>query len=304
MKIFLDSSQYVHRGQGLLGSNSSGSFVIVALVFLSHAGAGGIGKTTALKRLAMTWAKRESEELKPFDLVFYLALNSVQNNSTLEDLILQQHTALKNRKVSPCDVRNILEGEGHPRVLLLFDGYDEYKKGSNSHIDNVLTKRGSVPNCCVLVSSRDTKDIGELRQSMNREAQIAGFDPERVVEYITKFLGNEYLCLLLIQNAIKCGIAGRIWPYDCGIMKIPMFLHMICVLFQRKIPIPGTKTGVVAAFVQGSTDWEAIPRAEAKRDEERKDTLDEALRKLGKVAWERLKEKRKSLLFTKVSNHR
>ena len=53
----------------------------------------------------------------------------VNDNSSLEQIILKQH-GLK-RKLSEAEISSILTGETGGKVLILFDGYDEYAEGTN-----------------------------------------------------------------------------------------------------------------------------------------------------------------------------
>ncbi len=55
----------------------------------------------------------------------------MEGNDPLENVIMQQHGRLKTEKVSPSEIKAILQGEtnGHMEtnghILLIFDGYDE-----------------------------------------------------------------------------------------------------------------------------------------------------------------------------------
>ena len=84
-------------------------------------------------------------------------------------------------------------------------------------------------------------------------------------------------------------------------MQIPILLHMICVLFQRKVSLPKTRTGIISAIADRCSDWEEIRKSGMKTKKKWKATLEVALVKLGKLAWHRLREANKDLVFTKVS---
>ena len=74
---------------------------------------------------------------------------------------------------------------------------------------------------------------------------------------------------------------------------------MICMLFMSNSSLPETRTGVMQAIVDRSINRESI-RAKGKKALDR---TKEALYKLGKLAWEGLKQKRKKLIFEKVTMH-
>ena len=50
------------------------------------------------------------DQLKEFDLVFYLALNVVSKDENIEDIIIKQHKVVKENNVHPKEVKAIVEG--------------------------------------------------------------------------------------------------------------------------------------------------------------------------------------------------
>ena len=60
-------------------------------------------------------------------------------------MIIQQHGRLKSKDVRKDQIAVILQER---KVLLLFDGYDEYKKGANTAITN------TIDNYFVIITSR------------------------------------------------------------------------------------------------------------------------------------------------------
>ncbi len=259
-------------------------------------GQGGVGKSTSLKQLALLWANKESEELKPFDIIFHIALKFVKTNEPLAEIILKQHKGLCRQNVSSAKIAQILKEETQQKVLLMLDGHDEYTPGTNSDIDKAITK-DSLPNCCILLTSRDRSKLNEIRPYMDVEAEITGFDPSKVKEYITKYLESANECKQLIQMAKNSKlISSKV----SGVMQVPIMLHMICVLFKSKVSLPKTRTGVISAIVERCPDWEEIRRSGKKTEAEMKILLGEALVKLGKLCWERLQQGNKDLIFTQA----
>ncbi len=264
-------------------------------------GAGGVGKSTSLKHISLAWANGESTQLEQFDFVFHAALKFAKGGQSLEEMIIEQHTALKRQMAHPVEIRKILQGEMNQKVLLLLDGYDEYNKGTSHDVDNTLS-RECFPNTCMLLTSRDTKEVGELRPHIDVEAEITGFDPERTEEYITKYLGSVAKCQKLValatKNQLRRETDGKI---DYGIMQVPIMLHMICVLFLRKVSLPKTRTEIMSAITERCPDWEEIRKSGMKTKKEWKAALEAALIKVGHVVWQRLVEGNKDLVFLKAS---
>ncbi len=236
----------------------------------------------------------------------------MKEGQTLEEAIVKQHKELKSRKVTSIEIQNILNGPFGSKVLLLLDGHDEYKEGRSESVNEAIT-RDSLPDCTVLLTSRDTDKLIQLRHHMDVEAEITGFDPKRVKEYITKFLESSEKCEELLSTAHSRGVIWRWYNADdtdeiknekinYGILQIPILLHMICVLFQTKVSLPNTMTGIYQAITERCADWEQLKQSGTKTDEEMKKALEAALVKLGELCWQQLKERNKDLVFSKVSH--
>ncbi len=271
-------------------------------LFFLYPGVGGVGKSTSLKQLALLWTNRESEELKQFDIVFHIALKSVKQGESIADVILKQHKGLKRQNVTANDVGNILN-DTNQKVLLMLDGHDEYTPGTSVYIDTAIC-RDSLPNCCIVLTSRDRNQLNEVRPFMDVEAEITGFDPERVEEYITKYLESSEKGKDLIGMAKNRNIIS--WhdsKWDYGILQVPILLHMICVLYQAAISLPETMTAVISAIVERCPDWEEIRKSGRNTEAEMRVLLDDALVKLGKLCWKRLQQGNKDLIFAQASTN-
>ena len=134
-----------------------------------------MGKTTALKHVALTWAGDGDGKLRDkFQIAFHIALKHVKADNSLEEIIVAQHNVLKANKVEPAEIKFILE-DSSTKVLLLIDGHDQYKTGCNTHIDEAI-KKESLWNSWMVLSSRETDDIRKLKKYMNVELEIKGFN--------------------------------------------------------------------------------------------------------------------------------
>ncbi len=154
--------------------------------FLSFPGQGGVGKTTAIKHLALSWAEKNSPELNKFHFVFHIALKLVKDNCPIEDIIIAQHNGLKANQIKPGEITTILNKR---KCLVLVDGHDEYKTGTNSNIDGALSKE-HLWNCSIILTSREKGVTKKLRDYMDAEAEILGFANKDVPVYMEKHLGD------------------------------------------------------------------------------------------------------------------
>ena len=258
-----------------------------------------MGKSTAMKHIAISWADGTSEDLKKFQLVFHISLKHVKDNSPMENIIIAQHSGLKANKVNPDEVKSILGDTDN--ILLLIDGHDEYKTGCNSDVDAALRKE-HLWNCWMILTSRETEQIKEIKEYMDAEAEILGFDESKVEEYISKFLENADKTKMLLSQAHQNNLClyNKDYGYFFGfsLMKIPILLHMICMLFACNLALPSSQTGILQAIVDRCIDREAI-RAKGQKAV---DKTKQALFKLGNLAWQGLNKPGKKLIFEKVKS--
>ena len=194
--------------------------------FVCHLGSGGNGKSTAMKHLAKIWADSSAQKLKIFDFIFHVALNKVQSEEDIENIIIEQHKGLKGNDVHPAKIKVIIRGPHSQKVVLIFDGHDEYKSGTNSDIDHAITKE-YLRDCLIILSSRETGCLREIREIMDAEVEITGFDNAGVKEYATQCLESAKKCEELLE---KAEINNSMFDY--GILHIPIFLNMICILLS------------------------------------------------------------------------
>ena len=160
-----------------------------------------------MKHLALIWSEGSLQEMQKFDFLFHICLKNVRKSQSIEHMIIEQHKGLSGNSVQLEEITTILDGPTSRKILLLLDGYDEYKPGTNTDIDTTIT-RCSLRNCSVIITSRETNELPKIRQFMDAEAEITGFDKVRVEEYITKYLGSTELCQELLEHAHMVNLAN------------------------------------------------------------------------------------------------
>ena len=263
-----------------------------------------MGKSTEMKHLAISWADGTSEELKKFDFVFHIALKHVKRNSgSIEDIIIAQHSRLKAKKVKPAEIRSILEGDTN-KVLLLLDGHDEYKTGYNVDIDEAIRKE-SLGDIWLILTSRETEQLYDVKKYMDAEVEIQGFNDISVKDYVFRHMDDDEKAIKLIKEAEARGMLSH-----RGIFNVPMLLTMMCSLYEGTASaLPKTKTGLLGCIVQKCVNREAIRSEDKKTIAKAQEVfntdkwpphISEAFLKVGELAWEKLNEPGKNLIFDKV----
>ena len=243
----------------------------------------GIGKSTFVKKLAMDWAElhenRLTDEqraiLKKFELAVIIDLKKVSKYQNLRDIISASHifadedTAMKDGLLSYIT-------HNQDKVLLVFDGYDEYRFGSNSEIFEIF-KGNKLRNCCVLITTRISK-ADELKEFKDVHAEITGFSKEDICSFMVRMLGDETQVNALQVHLFKRNV------YDLA--RVPLLLLFFCTLWKEGSAqsFPDSKTKLYVAIVQYILDHNESKCSPA--NFRKVEDFKEILAEIGKVALE------------------
>ena len=186
----------------------------------------GIGKTTFVKKLLVDWSNLEEakmdEELKnalrKFDLVVSINLKDVSKCQTLKEVVSGSLLFPEDDEKSVDDLLCYMRAN-QDKVLLVFDGYDEYRTGSkaeerygsrsNSPIFGIF--HGNIlRDCTVLVTTRSSR-ADEIRGAADIQAEITGFNMFDREDFMRKMLGSEtdvddlltFLCMSGMQDLAR-----------------------------------------------------------------------------------------------------
>ena len=132
--------------------------------------------------------------------------------------------------------------EQSTEYLLIMDGYDEYKPGTNRDIDRVI--ESSIGNYFLILTSRPDLPSNEgqyvskeIRDRMDGEIMIEGFTEESIQKCSAQYLESEEQSDTMLAQAVNAGIEG--------LLKVPIVLLMVCVLFYENATLPQTWTKIV-----------------------------------------------------------
>ena len=89
----------------------------------------------------------------------------------------------------------------------MFDGYDNYVRGTNDDIDSAI--ENTIGDCFLIVTAQTGSGNGNsdgidlaIRKSFDAELIIAGLDKNRIRESVTSYLEDETKAQTFIQEAI------------------------------------------------------------------------------------------------------
>ncbi|KAJ7372155.1 hypothetical protein OS493_020581 [Desmophyllum pertusum] len=219
--------------------------------------------------------ENQKNALKKFELVVVVNLKEVSKCQSLRDVINccdifpEEETVLTEGLLSYIT-------KNQEKVLLVFDGYDEYRCGSNSEIYEIF-KGKKLRNCCVLITTRISK-ADELREFKDVHAEITGFSEEDREAFMRRMLGGETeakeLRSLLSRKKLK------------DLARVPLLLLFFCTLWKKgKLKcFPETKTKLYLAIVQHVLYFSQGKHSPARFS--KLEDFKEILAEIGKVALE------------------
>ena len=188
----------------------------------------GIGKSTFVKKLLVDWVevnKRSSSQeaavLNNFELVVAVNLKEVSKCQSLKEVIRLSNVFEKEDKYMTEGLVDYI-CNNQEKVLLIFDGYDEYRCGCNSEIYEIFSGN-SLRSCCVLITTRISK-ADELQGGEDLHAEITGFSEVDRNDFMRRFLNSE--------EAWK--LKNHLYERKLNeLAKVPLLLLFLCTLWKK-----------------------------------------------------------------------
>ena len=228
--------------------------------------------------------------------MFLLRLRYVDKHSSLAKLIVAQHGKLDTDDA--VNIGAILKGKTNHKVLLLLDGYDEYKPGTNVEIDRAIEH--SVGNCFLILTSRPDLPSSKkqyvsraIRDKMDAEVIIEGFNEENITKCSVQYLESKDSAFKMISQVKEVGI------YD--LLKIPIVLLMTCVIYFEHKTLPKTMTKIYSKIFKMIIDRTSIKIFKPGLYAKVKEYQDNILCALGELSWNALQSDVQQLLLKKVT---
>ena len=207
----------------------------------------GIGKSTFVKKLLVDWVevnKKTGDEkaavLKNFELVVAVNLKEVSKRQSLKNVISFSNVFAKEDKYMTEGLVDYI-ANNQEKVLLIFDGYDEYRCGCNSEIYEIFNGK-SLRNCRVLITTRISK-ADELRGGEDLQAEITGFSEVDRNDFMRRFLSEHE-----VSNLRKHLYERKLNE----LAKVPLLLLFLCTLWKKgqSKHFPKTKTKLYLDIIE------------------------------------------------------
>lgn len=202
----------------------------------------GIGKSTFSQKLAVDWANRRKENLEGFELFLLIKLQDVGRSQDLPAILNASKLLAADSSTSSESLYEFVL-HNQEKVLLVFDGFDEYSGGKISPVHEIWNGE-QLRDCCVIITTREMEG-GELMKVTPFQFEIRGFlKKEQIVSFASRFITaqeevEEFYYYLDKQNLQ-------------GLAQIPLLLLMLSLIWRNRDrkELPVSQLGLHERFVQ------------------------------------------------------
>ncbi|XP_063048950.1 NACHT, LRR and PYD domains-containing protein 3-like [Engraulis encrasicolus] len=255
-------------------------------------GVAGIGKTVSVQKFILDWAEGKANQDVGFIFPFLFRELNLMKEKKLSLVGLIQHFYPK------IEAEEILTSSKH-RVLFIFDGLDECRfplqfnqnpkccdmteQVSVNMLLTNLIQRNLLPSALLWITTRPAAASQIPYECVDRVTEIRGFNDPQKEEYFGKRISDGNLASRIISH-LK---SSRSLYIMC---HIPVFCWIAAFVAERtseesdKAEMPRTMTQMYSRFL--------IIQTSIKKDKytERKETEEEIIFKLGKLAFQQLEK--------------
>ena len=278
----------------------------------------GIGKTLCCIKLLRDWAcenlKATSNAQIQFDAAFFVRFRRFNsaNDLSLRELLTWSEHSLSDHLDDEVWKYILQHPEG---VLILFDGFDEFKDNANMAVAppcstsieeemplqilyQWLVTGEILEDASIVTTTRPTALSGIAHLKFDRTFEILGFSTEQIREYIHKFAGVDKqageklwrhissnmnllsLCYIPVNSFIMCSSLSEIIQFEsCASVTLPSKLTTIYKIAVKVFYLKHTKGFREKHFTRKNFLSDYLPL-----------NVEEKFETLGKVAFEGIKE--------------
>ena len=231
------------------------------------------------------------DALRKFELVVSVSLKEVSKCQTLRDIMSHSRLFPEEEEKSIDELLSYIRNN-QEKVLVVLDGYDEYRTGSEA--EEKYGSRSNSPvfkmfhgdilrDCTVLVTTRSSR-ADEIRGTASVQAEITGFNMSDREDFMRKMLDD--------QTQVH-GLVNFLWKSNMeDLARVPLLTLFFCLLWKEEkeklMELTESKTKLFRAIMkhilQHSHRKHSASHVSRLNEENYKDILAE----VGKVALEGL----------------
>ena len=259
----------------------------------------GIGKTTFCLKIARDWAKKlvpVEFHFPMFELLFLLKCCDIHEDT--KDIVQAIDEQLLNDDINNKEefLDYIRNGKNQDEILLILDGLDELPEASEKVVDR-LFRRKVFSRCFILATSREEKGIDVRRRyDFDTLLQIKGFTSKDATDYVRKhFKSVDPQNLSKGERLIETVQTNT---HLSVLRSNPLNLLLLCVVFEDfEGELPSNRTKLYQII------FRCLLRRYCSRnglnvhrnaDKALENQFKESLLVLGELAWNCLREDRRS----------
>lgn len=195
----------------------------------------GSGKTTALEKLVVDWAK--GEHIQNFSHVFHFRfreMNSIEGMLSLETLMLNHHS-----HIAPESMPLVLQRP--ETVLFIFDDFDQYKHSLDPSVHTLCSDSSQAASVSCLVASLlhgsllkgatclvATRPMGGLEFLSGTQVEVLGFLKPQREAYVKGFFTDQ-----TVANKSLMHMERTLGFYD--FCTAPRFCWTVCSIYKSLI---------------------------------------------------------------------
>ena len=263
----------------------------------------GVGKSTLMKKITFDWANGDFDAVL---LVFFVALKFVKPGEAIENVIVGKTYGLKGLNVTPGKVRKILQKFGS-RCLFILDGLDEHAQGQNSDVWEIIRGQKYL-HCNIIVTSRphSTRDVENYFDTI---VKVKGFSQNSARNYAFRVLRDEEKVEQILEFS-KTGASimhneesdseyesengdeskGHAIMRKSHLHKVPILLSIMCFLLKKDKDAVSylSRSEHKGLFYFRMVRCLYMSYVENKKIKFESSALIEAVRTVGKLAWQTL----------------
>ena len=173
------------------------------------------------------------DALRKFELVVSVNLREVSKCQTLRDIMSHSRLFPEEEEKSIDDLLSHIRNN-QENILVVLDGYDEYRTGSEAE-EKYGSRRSSpvfkmfhgdmLRDCTVLVTTRSSR-ADEIRGPADVQAEVTGFNMSDREEFMRKMLDD--------QTQVD-GLVNFLWKSNMeDLARVPLLTLFFCLLWKKE----------------------------------------------------------------------